>query len=207
MRKSDSLLRSSLLFSRSCVTTEADSSHLSCFLTNSLLIPFSLCPHMPPLPPPSLCFLSYSLRGTPCPPRPGRALDSSPPQQESSDFRCCAVRQKHLPRSQQGAAKSTPVCVFACKWAHLSQTSPESWEYLSIHTSSPYLELAGVVIVCGALSSLLQRDEGETSEISRASCHEDHCKTERHWSVKRLIARRRVTTDNTGERDKKAAFL
>lgn len=39
----------------------------------------------------------------------------------------------------------------------------------------PYLELAGVVVIRGALSALLQRDEGETSEISRAGCQEDHC--------------------------------
>lgn len=40
----------------------------------------------------------------------------------------------------------------------------------------PYLELASVVVVCGALSALLQRYEGETSEVSRAGCQEDHCK-------------------------------
>lgn len=39
-----------------------------------------------------------------------------------------------------------------------------------------YLELAGVVVVGGALSALLQRDEGEASEVSGAGGQEDHCK-------------------------------
>lgn len=40
----------------------------------------------------------------------------------------------------------------------------------------PYLELSSVVVVCGTLSALLQRDEREASEIRRAGCQEDHCK-------------------------------
>lgn len=49
--------------------------------------------------------------------------------------------------------------------------------------ASTYLVLAGVVVVRGALSSLLQRDKDETSEISGAGCHEDHWRAdgERMW--------------------------
>lgn len=39
-----------------------------------------------------------------------------------------------------------------------------------------YLEAAGVVVVRGPLSALLQGDEREASEISRAGCQEGHCK-------------------------------
>lgn len=45
--------------------------------------------------------------------------------------------------------------------------------------ASTYLVLADVVVVCGALSSLLQRDKDETSEISGAGCHEDHWRADR----------------------------
>lgn len=76
------------------------------------------------------------------------------------------------------------MCIIACKLVHLLQTFPESSEcirYAAIlpflsTPAHPYLELASVVIVCGSLSALLQRDEGETSEISRAGRQEDHCK-------------------------------
>lgn len=49
--------------------------------------------------------------------------------------------------------------------------------------ASTYLVLADVVVVCGALSSLLQCDKDETSEISGAGCHEDHWRAnrERMW--------------------------
>lgn len=54
-----------------------------------------------------------------------------------------------------------------------------------------YLELACVVVICGALSALLQRDESETSEIRRACCQEDHCMDsksvhQRHRALNRL---------------------
>ncbi len=45
--------------------------------------------------------------------------------------------------------------------------------------ASPYLELADVVVVGGALSALFQRNESEASEIRRTGCQEDHCKAEK----------------------------
>lgn len=96
------------------------------------------------------------------------------------------IRQRHLLfnlhiRRQRGAAKSTPLCNKACTWVHLCKLSQKAQSALSMQRflstpAYPYLELACVVVVCGALSALLQRDEGETSEISRAGCQEDHCR-------------------------------
>lgn len=66
---------------------------------------------------------------------------------------------------------------------------------LPVHLPSTYLELADVVVVCGPLSSLLQCDKDETSEISRAGCHEDHWRADgkRMW----INASRRPTVAPT----------
>lgn len=45
-----------------------------------------------------------------------------------------------------------------------------------------YLELADVVVVRGAVSAVLQRDEGEASEVRRAGSQEDHCEADRGFS-------------------------
>lgn len=46
--------------------------------------------------------------------------------------------------------------------------------------SQAYLELASEVFICGALSALLQRDEGEASEISRAASQKHHCEEDKN---------------------------
>lgn len=86
-------------------------------------------------------------------------------------------------RRQQGAANSAPIYIVEMSYNELLffelfQKTPRTFTILQFlfYSLRPYLELASVVLICGALSALLQCNESETPEISRAGCQEDHCK-------------------------------
>lgn len=82
------------------------------------------------------------------------------------------------------------MCIKVCKWlflfcelSHIPDAAPPLLLLLLSAPAHPYLELTSEVVICDALSALLQRNESEASEISRAGCQEDHCKAEKRVFV------------------------